>query len=198
MADVVNSVMHNMYDMGIISFERDDHTAEIITSDNCYKIIIKRKESGFFLNGETRFSCIITVYDNTMNNEVVELSGSEKDIAILLDVYGNYLNMRQDIQTPPFPPLTDGTFMFLQFIAPGIIRQTTSSGKQIELMEDLGITKIAILQYNPLTEQVVQRCILTFEEYDLERFMNTLYFILLIDTNYAESIYDDGVNKLLQ
>lgn len=168
-------VLANMYSQK--SLKKSD-TNQMITSDNNYRILLKREESSFFQESTNKYRCYICIIDNITDNVILELVCSESEIGILLDNYQMYSSYSySEILCPSFSPYnSNGSFYSIKFSGPGIV--STNKG---DIIEDLSTDHMIIYEYNPINEMLVERLNLVFLYDELDKLMFLFYFTFLID-----------------
>lgn len=168
-----NDILYNMYKGGVLKLEEE---GIIYTSDNQYVIKLKREQKGFF-SQDTNYVCNISIYDKITNNLVLSIDNSIKDIMILLDNFTTFLEWyNRDLIIPPLTPYNStGCYYFFRLCGNETILYNG-------IVDDLAKSFVIINEYNPLNEQVVERVKLEFaDDYELQQFMDTMYFVFLID-----------------
>lgn len=166
-----NLLLFNLKKMGLI---KDDTTmGELIIGQ--YKFVFRRENAELWITDNSyKYKCYIDIFDNLTNILILALNLNEDDVMNVLDCYTQMNDFgMQDIIVPALKPFSsNGNYFIIKIDQFRIID---------DMMSDMSKRWFCVMEYNPLTELVIDRISIEMYVDQLEELMDIMYFIFLID-----------------
>lgn len=173
MKTFLNNFMINMYVSGLIKGDSDMATFKTINKD--YTIELERKEHKLWeTDNSYKYLCKF-IFKNNLGIPVFELLTSENDIFVLIDNIWQYSECNLPEVVVPINS------------ANALMKSYNMKFTRNERVYNNSF--LTISEYDPISQTMINRVVIEFDEDSLFEFTNLIYFMFLIDIDGGIGIY---------